>query len=97
MCTGKETQDSTGNTGSEHRNMHRLGKGQDTRDYYTMNNRKKGRDLATTEFGCGTRFRDSWRLCGRDNYGCRDSELAILVSNVTWVLRDVTVSLLLGT
>src|SRR5882672_8897119 len=81
-----ETQDSTGNTG----NMHWLGKGQDTRDYYTMNNRKKGWDLATTEFGCGTRFRDSRRLCGRDNYGCRDSELAVLVSNVTWVLRDVT-------
>ena len=35
-----ETQDSTGNTGStgsEHGNMHRLGKGQDTRDYYIMN------------------------------------------------------------
>src|SRR5882672_12902593 len=90
-----KTQDSTGNTAStglEHGNMHRLGKGQGTRDYYTMNNRKKGRDLVTTEFGCGTRFRDSWRLCGHDNYGCRDSELAVLVSNVTWVLRDVTVT-----
>src|SRR5467141_3133894 len=53
MCTGRETQDSTGNTGSEHGNMHRLGKGQGTRDYYTMNNRKRVGDLATTEFGCG--------------------------------------------
>src|SRR5882672_10556592 len=90
-----KTRDSTGNTGStgsEHGNMHRLGKGQGTRDYYIMNNRKKGRDLATTEFGCGTRFRDSRRWCGRDNCGCRNAELAVLVSNVTWVLRDVTVS-----
>src|SRR5467141_3247880 len=76
-----ETQDSTGNTGStglEHGNMHRLGKGQGTRDYYTMNNRKKGRDLATTKFGCRTRFRDSQRSCGHDNCGCRDSELAVV-------------------
>src|SRR5882672_3667432 len=88
-----KTRDSTGNTGStgsEHGNMHRLGKGQGTRDYYTMNNRKKGRDLATTEFGCGTRFRDSRRSCGHDDCGCHDSELAVLVSNVTWVLRDIT-------
>ena len=85
-----ETQDSTGNTGNTG-NMHRLGKGQDMRDYYTMNNRKKGQDLATTEFRCGTRFWDSRRLCGRDNCGCRDWELAVLVSNVTWVLRDITV------
>src|SRR5882672_1016843 len=43
MCTGRETQDNTGNignTGSEHRDMHRLGKGQGTQEYYNIDNRK---------------------------------------------------------
>src|SRR5882672_2032818 len=88
MCTGRETQDSTGSTGStrsEHGNMHRLGKGQDTQDYYTMNNRKRvgtwQQPSSGAELGSG--------ILG--GCGCRDSELAILFSNVTWVLRDVTV------
>ena len=46
-----ETQDDTGNTGSEHGDMHRLGKGQDTRDYYTMNNRKRGRTWQQLSLG----------------------------------------------
>ena len=43
MCTGRETQDNTGNignTGLEHGDMHRLGKGQGTQEYYTIDNRK---------------------------------------------------------
>ena len=71
--------------------MHRLGEGQGMREYYTINNRK-GWGLVTTKFKCGTRFWESWRSCGHDNCGCRDSELAVVVSNVTWVLWDITSS-----
>ena len=40
MYTGMETQDNTGNTGSEHGNMHRFGEEQDMQEYYTINNKK---------------------------------------------------------
>ena len=35
---------------------------------------------------------ESRKLYGRDNGGCRDSELARMSVAVTWVLRDVTCS-----
>src|SRR5882672_5344866 len=45
----------------------------------------------TTEFKHGTSFWESRKSCGRDNGGCRDSELAGMSAAVTWVLRDITV------
>jgi len=48
----------------------------------------------TTEFECRTRFQESRKSCGCDNGGCHDSELARMSAAVTWVLQDVTASLL---
>src|SRR5467141_2339060 len=90
MYTGIVTQDNTGNTGSEHRNMNRFGGGtRYARILYYKQEIVSGLD--DTEFECGTRFWESRNSCGCDNGGCHDSELAGMSAAVTWVLWDVTV------